>query len=159
MQSLLEWWDGVMSIQGARWIIYPTLLAVLILCCYYFLNLFRNLAVGGGDSSGDFDYLGEFRRMRDQGHLDQDEYKKLTGLVPLPNTETGNAVVDVADGGAEALTAAAKEAIRRAAEKRQLDEENEPGSTDAQESIQAEQAIDSEEADPGNGDGDEHSAE
>ncbi len=120
MQSLLEWWDGVMSIQGARWIIYPALLAVLVLFAYYALTLVRNLAVGQS-RAGEFDYLGEFRRMRDEGHLDQSEYKTLAGLVPLPETESREPDRIDDEEGTVALTEAAKEAIRRSAAKKQAD--------------------------------------
>lgn len=156
MQSLLEWWNGVMAIEGARWIIYPALLAVLVLLAYYTLNLVRNLAVGQS-TSGEFDYLGEFRRMRDEGHLDQNEYKKLTGLVPLPDTDTKNEDPVTAEGGAHALTEAAKEAIRRAAASRES--ESEAGTELEAGADSVGKTSESEETDEGNSDRDEHSAD
>ena len=64
MASLTEWWNGVMDIPGASWIIYPSLLFVLVLIAYYVLLALRNLAVGGAPVSDD--HLGTFRKMRDE---------------------------------------------------------------------------------------------
>ena len=102
-----------MDIPGAKWIIYPSLLIVLVLVSYYVLQLFRNMALGGTADSED--YLGSFRKMRDEGMIAPDEYKKVAGLVPMPETESND---DPAiESGAEALTEAAKEAIRKSASK------------------------------------------
>lgn len=111
-----DWWNGVMTIPGARWIIYPSILLVLVLVAYYVLQLVRNLAIGGAPASDD--YLGSFRKMRDEGMIEPDEYKKLAGLVPLPETE---AKPEPEETGAEALTEAAKAAIKKAAKKKSAD--------------------------------------
>jgi len=116
MESFVEWWKGIMDIKGVAWIIYPTLLVVLVVVAYYVINLLRNLALGGAPAN-QFDYLGEFRRMRDEGHLDSEEYKKLTGLVPLPEVESGPVQPEMAEDSANALTSAAKDVIRKAAAK------------------------------------------
>ena len=122
MQSLKDWWSSVLDIPGATWIIYPSLLIVLILFAYYVLQAFRNLAIGGSPASED--YLGKFRKMRDEGALEPEEYKKLAGLVPLPETTKEEVAIE---SGPEALTEAAKEVIRKAAQKRSAEsgQENE----------------------------------
>jgi len=118
-----DWWNNVMTIPGARWIIYPCILLVLVLVAYYIAQLFRNLAIGGGNSTDD--HLGSFRKMRDEGMIAPEEYKKLAGLVPLPET-TKKESLDPDDTGAQALTDAAKAAIRKAAAKKSA----EPGDDD-----------------------------
>jgi hypothetical protein len=128
MESLKEWWSGVLGIPGATWIIYPSLLFVLILIAYYVLQAIRNLAIGG--SVGTEDHLGTFRKMRDEGMLDSEEYKKLAGLVPMPEVATNTADAAVKESGSEALTEAAKEAIRKAALKRSSDSSEENDETD-----------------------------
>lgn len=126
MESLKGWWDGVMGIPGATWIIYPSLLIILILIAYYVLIAFRNLAIGGSNAADD--HLGTFRKMRDEGMLDSEEYKKLAGLVPLPETTPKDSPDK--ESGSEALTEAAKDAIRKAALKRSGENEQEIQETD-----------------------------
>ena len=72
---MLEWWNSVLEIPGATRIIYPSLLLVLVLVAYYVLQLFRNLAFGGGESTAN--HLDTFRKMRDDGMIGTDEYKKV----------------------------------------------------------------------------------
>ncbi len=103
-------------IPGAKWIIYPSLLLVLVLVAWYVLQLFRNMAIGGDPGSDD--HLGSFRKMRDEGMIAPEEYKKLAGLVPLPETEEKP---EPEETGAEALTEAAKAAIRKSAAKKSAD--------------------------------------
>lgn len=110
-----DWWNSVLTIPGATWIIYPSGLIVLILIAYYVLQLFRNLAIGGSSSSAD--HIGSFRKMRDKGMIEPEEYKKLAGLVPLP--EPGKKeIVDPDESGAQALADAAKDVIRKSAAKK-----------------------------------------
>lgn len=117
MESLTQWWQDVMEIPGAAWIIYPCLLVVFILIAWYVLQTLRNMALGGAPTSDD--HLGTFRKMRDEGVLDPDEYKKLASLVPMPEIETKQAEASVdAATGPVALTEAAREALRKAAQER-----------------------------------------
>ena len=131
MESLREWWSGVVSIPGATWIIYPSLLIVLILIAYYVLHAIRNLAIGGSVATDD--HLGSFRKMRDEGMLDSEEYKKLAGLVPLPETKTKvGEEVTFKESGPDVLAAAAKDVIRKAALKQANDsaEENDESNSE-----------------------------
>lgn len=74
-------WSEVTQIPEARWIIFGTLLLFLVLIAIYVSTYFRNLAIGGSESE-DLDLLSEFRNLRDQGHLDNDEYNRLKTVVP-----------------------------------------------------------------------------
>lgn len=121
-----DWWSNVMTIPGARWIIYPAALIVLILTAYYVLQLVRNLALGGSTSD---DHLGSFRKMRDSGMIAPEEYKKVAGLVPMPETAKKE-VLDPDETGAQALTDAAKEAIRKAAAKKSAESDHENEDTE-----------------------------
>ena len=57
--------------------------------------------------------------------LAPEEYKKLAGLVPLPEAGSKeNVNSDLVDTGPQALTEAAKEAIRKAARKRAQESES-----------------------------------
>ncbi len=53
---------------------------LIILCftAYYFVMLFRDMATGGRPSEPT-DYISDFRRLRDEGKLDDEEFKRLTG--------------------------------------------------------------------------------
>ncbi len=115
MQSLLDWWSSVLRIPGATWIVYPSLLIVLILVAYYVLQAIRKLAIGGSLATDD--HLGTFRKMRDEGVLDSEEYKKLAELVPMPEAAPKKDAVPK-ESGPKALTEAAKEVIRKASLKR-----------------------------------------
>ena len=128
MESLKEWWSGVLGIPGATWIIYPSHLFVLILTAYYVLQAIRNLALGGSVATDD--HLGTFRKMRDEGVLDSEEYKKLAGLVPMPEATTNTADSSLKESGPEALNEAAKEVIRKAALKRTNNSSDEKDETD-----------------------------
>lgn len=111
MDALQQWWVGVMEVPGARWIVWGSLLAALLLTAFYILQFIRNLAVGSSGTS--HDHLGEFRKMRNAGKLDDSEYKRLTGVIPIPDIVPDKS--ESAPTGDQALTAAAKEAIQKAA--------------------------------------------
>jgi len=131
---MLEWWNSVLEIPGATRIIYPCILLVLVLVAYYVLQLFRNLAVGGTGASDD--HLGTFRKMRDDGMIGSDEYKKVAGLIPLPETNSDEkaAVSSAAETGAESLTQAAREILSQ----RQSEEKSEEQPDDAEDGQSAE---------------------
>ena len=113
VQGLKDWWNGVLAIEGAEWIIYPSVLIVLVLTAYYVVQAFRNMAIGG--SGGTEDHLGTFRRMRDEGMIAPDEYKKVAGLVPLPELEKKDTAVVPPETKADALSDAARAALMKAA--------------------------------------------
>ncbi|WP_157665110.1 hypothetical protein [Mariniblastus fucicola] len=104
----------MLQIEGATWIIYPSILVALILVAYYVIQAVRNMAIGG---TGTEDHLGTFRKMRDEGVIGADEYKKVAGLVPLPEVDAKEPTEGL-EGGVDALSEAAKAAIRKAALKK-----------------------------------------
>lgn len=122
MQGLKDWWNSVLEIDGAEWIIYPSVLIVLVLFAYYVVQAFRNMAIGG---SGDADdHLGTFRKMRDEGMIAPDEYTKVAGLVPLPEIDSSAKAASDGMSGAGALSEAAKDALKKAALKNSDDSSN-----------------------------------
>lgn len=125
-----------MAIPGAKWIIFPCLLLVLLLVAYYVLQLVRNMAIG---RSGSDDHLGSFRKMRDDGMIAPEEYKKLAGLVPLPETEAKEKP-DPDETGVHALTEAAKSAIRKSAAQKS---EEPAGENEDQENDQSDESAES----------------
>ena len=117
---MVEWWNSVLEIEGARWIIYPSILLALVLVAYYVLQMVRNLAIGGAPS--DSDHLGSFRKMKEEGVIDPDEYRKLAELVPLPETESKDKPAPdkkSVETGPAALAEAAREVIKNSAAKNQ----------------------------------------
>jgi len=129
MQSLKDWWSGVLDIEGATWIIYPSILIVLVLIAYYVVQAFRNLAIGGTPASDD--HLGTFRKMRDEGMIAPEEYKKVAGLVPLPEIDSKKS--EPAESGTDALSEAAKAAIRKAAIKNSDESEDDDKDSESEE--------------------------
>ena len=76
-----EFWNEMMEIPEARWIVYGTLLVFAILVAVYVSVFFRNLAIGQNENESS-DLLSEFRNLRDQGHLDEKEYDRLKTVIP-----------------------------------------------------------------------------
>lgn len=138
MQGLKDWWNGVLAIEGAEWIIYPSVLIVLVLFAYYVVQAFRNMAIGGSAASDD--HLGTFRKMRDEGMIAPEEYTKVAGLVPLPETDSAAKAAPDAMSGAGALSEAAKAALKKAALK------NSDDSLNADEDLESGQDEESEES-------------
>ncbi len=68
-----------MQIAEARWIVWITLLVISILVALYVVMFFRNLAIGKNE--GSTDYLSEFRKLKDEGKLDQEEFAKLKSAI------------------------------------------------------------------------------
>jgi len=74
-------WNDILEIPEARWIVFGTLLLFAVLIAVYVALLFRNMA-DGRDENDELDLLSEFRNIRDQGRLDDDEYERLKKVVP-----------------------------------------------------------------------------
>jgi len=77
MDQIKKIWAGASDIPGANWIIGIAGLIISILVAYYFVKLFRDMAMGGGTPEEPTDILNEFRRLRDQGTLDDEEFERL----------------------------------------------------------------------------------
>jgi len=137
MESLKEWWGGVMQIEGATWIIYPSILIALVLVAYYVVQAFRNMALGGSPDSAD--HLGTFRKMRDEGMIAPEEYKKVAGLVPLPEIESEKPI-GAGETGAAALSEAARAALKKSALKNAKDSPEFEEDSDSQQDGQSEES-------------------
>jgi hypothetical protein len=65
-------WQQLMSIPEARWVVWTTILAIIVLVAVFVVMRFRNMAIGKLELLED--PLSEFRRMRDEGALDDKEF-------------------------------------------------------------------------------------
>lgn len=81
MQSLNKFWQEMMQIPEARWIVLGTLLLFVLMIAIYVSFLFRDMALGKSDE-GSTEILSDFRRMRDDGYLEEEEYTKLKSQMP-----------------------------------------------------------------------------
>jgi hypothetical protein len=84
IESVREFWDRAMAINEARWVITIAGFVVSILIALYFVKLVRDLALGHGgsglaDSSA---HLTNFQKLRDEGKLNEDEFKRLKESIP-----------------------------------------------------------------------------
>ena len=95
MDSIIQFWKQTMQIKEARWIVAAFGLITCILVAYYFVKLFRDMALGGGiDSASD---LPDFEQLRREGKLNEEEYKKLKESIPrnvLPGTPVAGNSLD-----------------------------------------------------------------
>ena len=77
-----------MEIPEAQWIVAGTLLVFAVLIGVYVSFFFRNLAFGGSEEEN-HDLLTDFRKMHDDGHLDDGEFSKLKTLIPTGEQGVG----------------------------------------------------------------------
>lgn len=80
MEAIKTFWSRTMEIQEARWFIAFIGLVVCLIIAYYFIVLFRNMAIG--ESTHPTDYITEFQRLRDEGELNDEEYTRLAQAIP-----------------------------------------------------------------------------
>lgn len=80
MDSIKTFWSKVMEMPEARLFIAFVGLAIGLIVVYYVVMLFRNMAIGGPVES--VDYIAEFRQLRDEGKLDDEEYERLSKVIP-----------------------------------------------------------------------------
>ncbi len=85
-----------MQIPEARWIVLGTLLLFALMIAVYVSFYFRDLAVGESEDSST-ELLTDFRRMRDEGYLDEDEYSRTKNQM----RELGDATVAMPEKQAE----------------------------------------------------------
>ena len=69
-----------MQIPEARWIVFGTLTLFTVMIALYVSFYFRDLAFGKSDD--DADLMTDFRQMRDEGHLGDEEFSKLKKVIP-----------------------------------------------------------------------------
>ena len=68
-----------MEIPEARWIVWGSILVVLILVAFYCAKKFRDMATGAG--YGSTDLLPDADKLRLEGKLDESEYKKIKSTI------------------------------------------------------------------------------
>lgn len=81
--SISKFWEEAMEIPEARWIIWLTLLVILILVGTYVAMYFRGQAMGIVKEKAD--YLSDFRKLKDEGKLDEEEFGRLKQAIPKPS--------------------------------------------------------------------------
>ncbi len=76
MESLKKFWVETMEIDAARWVIWSTLLLILIIVAIYTVKFFRDQAFGA-EGGGDGSLLDEIRRWKQSGIVDDDEFAQV----------------------------------------------------------------------------------
>lgn len=89
MDKLKQFWSETMEIPEARWIVAFAGLVVCVCVAYYFVKFFRDMALGSNEDPTSF--ISNFQKMRDEGMLEEDEYKRLKQSIPdqLPDELKG----------------------------------------------------------------------
>ena len=65
-----------MEIPEARWVVWGTILVIAVVVAVYFAKLFRDMATGErAITNGNI--LSDFEQLRDQGRIDEEEFKRL----------------------------------------------------------------------------------
>lgn len=90
MEELKQFWNETMEIPEARWIVAIAGLVICLCVAYYFVKLFRDMALGTNDSDPT-SFISEFQKLRDEGQLDEEEYAKVKKTIPkqLPDELMG----------------------------------------------------------------------
>lgn len=88
--SISEWWDQVIAIKEAQWIATAAGLLVVLLVGFYLFKLVRDMALGNTSfgSAESADFLTEFQKLRDEGKVNDEEYKRLKQSIP--NVRSGD---------------------------------------------------------------------
>jgi hypothetical protein len=81
MDSIFKLWSDAMKTDEANWIIAIFGLVTCVLVSYYFVKLFRDMALGGGASENVSD-LADFQRLHSEGKLAPYEYDQLKKTIP-----------------------------------------------------------------------------
>lgn len=76
LENIKKFWVETMEIDAARWVIWSTLLLILVIVAIYIVKFFRDQAFGSGES-GDGSLLDEIRRWKQSGVVDEDEFAQV----------------------------------------------------------------------------------
>jgi hypothetical protein len=74
LESLKTFWNETMEITEARWVVWLTLLLVLVVTGIYLVKLFRDFAFGGRPSEAD--RINDMRTLKQIGALSDAEYRR-----------------------------------------------------------------------------------
>ena len=79
-----------MAVREAQWIAAAAGLLVVLLVGFYLFKLVRDMALGNTSfgSAESTDFLTEFQKLRDEGKVNDEEYKRLKQSIP--NVRSGN---------------------------------------------------------------------
>lgn len=80
MEEISKFWSETMEIPGARWIVAIAGLLIGLFVAYYVVKLFRDMALGRVEDPTS--YITDFQKLRDEGKLDQEEYSRLSKVIP-----------------------------------------------------------------------------
>jgi len=80
MEEFKKFWSETMEIPEARWIVAITGLVIGLAIAYYFVKLFRDMALGKVEDPTS--YITEFQKLRNEGKLDNEEYSRLAKAIP-----------------------------------------------------------------------------
>jgi hypothetical protein len=73
-ESLKKFWNETMQITEARWVVWLTLLLVLVVTGVYLVKLFRDFAFGLRPSEAD--RINDMRTLKEIGALNDTEYRR-----------------------------------------------------------------------------------
>jgi uncharacterized membrane protein len=80
MENLKQQWLELMEIPGVSWIVYGTLLIVLLMIAVYVVTFFKNLAVGEYSSGREEDFE-VMREIHTRGMIADEEYERAKELL------------------------------------------------------------------------------
>lgn len=89
--SIRQFWSETMEITEARWVVWLTLLLILVVTAIYVAKVFRDFAFGG--RPGPADRIEDLKRLRDIGALNDIEYRRAREA-----SQSGNSEVDIRGG-------------------------------------------------------------
>ena len=116
-----------MQIPEARWIVWGTLLLFVLMIAVYVSFFFRDLAIGN-EKSDTTNLLTDFRKMREEGQLDENEYSRLKSRIPdFKNADWSSSESDIdgqeTDSEKRFLTLAEAQELKKNASSQDSDEE------------------------------------
>ncbi len=85
--SLQKFWERLNSAPEARMVFWLAVLAIVIFVSIYIVKTIRDWMIGG--MANESDHLSTFRELRDQGKLDDEEYKRLKSAINPKFTNDG----------------------------------------------------------------------
>lgn len=95
--GIRKFWVELMAIPGVPFVVWGTVLLMLLAIAWYVVSRFRGLLY---ETVPDRDaYLGTFRDLRDQGLLEEDEYQRLKRRVRGGPDKPAEAVATGEAGG------------------------------------------------------------
>ena len=80
MEHLKQRWQELMEIPGVPWVVYISLLIVMVLIAVYVVNLFKNLATGQIGNSHEED-RNIIREIHGRGMIADEEYERAKQLL------------------------------------------------------------------------------